>query len=55
MNKKRTQICFNVQEEFKILIKMAAARRNISMNLWIMRAMQKELARENIQKGDVLS
>lgn len=43
--KKRTQICFNVQEEVKQFIKMNAALRGITMNLWIHRAIQKEIDR----------
>lgn len=44
--KKRTQIAFDVQPEFRQEIKVLAARRNISLNLWLMRAINDYIKKE---------
>lgn len=43
---KRTQVAFDIQPEIKTRIKIACAKRNISMNAWIKRAMLRLLAYE---------
>lgn len=43
----RTQLCFNINPDIKQLIKLSAAKRNISMNLWIMRAIYIALSKED--------
>ena len=43
---KRCQIAFDVQPEIRKEIKMRAAQRGISMNLWIMRAIYYALKTE---------
>lgn len=45
--KKRTQIAFDVQEDLRSRIKVVAARRNISMNLWLIRAIYEALRKED--------
>lgn len=45
MKKKRIQICFDISEEIKTFIKTNASLRGISMNLWIHRAIQREINR----------
>jgi hypothetical protein len=47
MRKKRSQICFDISDEQKRFIKASAALRGISMNLWIHRAIQREIDRLN--------
>ena len=47
MNRKRIQIAFDVPLELRQEIKVRAARRNISMNLWIMRAIYRALEKED--------
>lgn len=44
--KKRTQINFDIQQEIHTQIKILAAIRNISMNCWLMRAIQDRIAKE---------
>lgn len=44
----RTQIAFDIDRETRNLVKIAAIRRNISMNLWINRAIYKELVKEGM-------
>ena len=46
MNKKRTQIAFDVSIEVRTQIKILAAKRNISMNLWLMRAIADRIKKE---------
>lgn len=43
---KRTQISFNVSPELHAQIKIASAMRNISMNLWLIRAIYEALKKE---------
>ena len=45
-NKKRTQIAFDVNPEIRTQIKILAAIRNISMNCWLMRAIQDRIVKE---------
>jgi len=45
-NKKRYQIAFNVNYNLREEIKKLAARRNISMNLWILRAIYERINSE---------
>ncbi len=45
--KKRTQIAFDVNPEMHHQVKILAAMRNISMNLWIARAINDRIAKEN--------
>ena len=47
MEKSRTQLCFNIDPDLKQLIKLAAVKRNISMNLWLMRAIYIALSKED--------
>ena len=42
----RKQICFEVQPEVHTEVKIAAAKRNISMNLWLHRLIMEALAKE---------
>jgi predicted HicB family RNase H-like nuclease len=48
--KQRHQVNFNISLEKLIKIKMAAARRNITMNKWIMRAIDKAMVAEKIDE-----
>jgi predicted HicB family RNase H-like nuclease len=43
---KRNQIAFDIDPEIRTQIKIVSARRNISMNLWLMRAIITALAKE---------
>ncbi len=45
--RKRERFCFDLNPEQKALIKVNAALRNISMALWIKRAIQKEIDFQN--------
>lgn len=48
MNKEpKVQICFTVLESLRSTIKARAAIKNISMNLWLMRAIYHALKRED--------
>jgi len=42
----KKQIIFKVHEEFHKLIKIAAAKRGVSMNLWIAKAIYDRLQKE---------
>ena len=44
--KKRTQLSMDVDPELHRLIKMAATIRYISINKWVMRAIEKQLIQE---------
>jgi predicted HicB family RNase H-like nuclease len=48
--KKRTQIAFDVNPELHKQVKILAAMRNISMNLWIHRALVREINRQKRNK-----
>ncbi len=50
MTKKRTQIAFDIDPEIKTQIKVSAARRNISINLWMMRAIMSRLKKEQLEE-----
>lgn len=43
---KRTQISFDIHPDLHAQIKIAAAIRNISMNLWLTRAIHEALKKE---------
>jgi len=43
---KRVQIAFDVDSELRAQIKIVAAKRNISMNLWLIRAIVTALSKE---------
>ena len=45
--KKRTQMAFDISPEMHQQVKVLAAMRNISMNLWIARAINDRIAKEN--------
>ena len=45
-NKKRKQLAFDISPEIHQQVKILAARRNISMNLWMMRAVMERIAKE---------
>ncbi len=45
--KKRTQMAFDINPEMHQQVKILAAMRNISMNLWIARAINDRIAKEN--------
>lgn len=45
-NKKRTQIAFDAAPELRHKIKTLALRRNISMTLWILRAIADRIEKE---------
>jgi hypothetical protein len=47
----RTQLCFNINPDIKQQIKLAAVKRNISMNLWLMRAIYIALSKEEPDSG----
>jgi predicted HicB family RNase H-like nuclease len=51
MDTKRTQLSFNINPDIKQAIKIAAAKRNISMNLWLMRAIYIALSKEEPKKN----
>lgn len=44
--KKRKQMAFDVSQEIHTHVKILAAARNISINLWMMRAIQDRIAKE---------
>jgi len=44
--KKRKQMAFDVSPELHQQVKILAARRNISINLWMARAIQERIAKE---------
>jgi len=44
--KKRVQIAFDVPPELRQEIKLLALRRNISMNMWILRAVHTQIKKE---------
>jgi predicted HicB family RNase H-like nuclease len=44
--KKRTQMAFDVNPEIHQKIKILAAQRNISINLWMARAINDRIAKE---------
>jgi predicted HicB family RNase H-like nuclease len=44
--KKRTQMAFDIQPEIHQKVKMLAVTRNISMNLWVHRAIVREIDRQ---------
>lgn len=46
INTERTQMAFDINPETKQLVKIQAAKRNISMNLWIQRAIIEKLEKE---------
>jgi predicted HicB family RNase H-like nuclease len=48
---KRAQIAFDVDAELRADIKIRAAKRNISMNLWIMRAIYQAIRKEDQYKS----
>jgi predicted HicB family RNase H-like nuclease len=54
--KKRKQMCFDIDPQILIEIKVIAARRNISKNLWVHRALVAALKkeREYNKNGDLL-
>ncbi|HEY5267744.1 MAG TPA: hypothetical protein VII94_01265 [Candidatus Saccharimonadales bacterium] len=45
--KRRYQMAFDVSPEIHHQIKILSAHRNISMTLWMCRAIQERIAREN--------
>ena len=45
-NKKRTQITFDINPEIKQQVKILAALRNISINLWVARAINDRITKE---------
>lgn len=44
--KKRKQICFDIDPNTHMAIKIDAAIKNISMNLWLMRAIYQALKKQ---------
>lgn len=55
MNKEkavRKQIIFKIDVSFHNELKVRAARRNISMNLWIIRALYRAMQKEDNPQGD---
>jgi len=46
IKKKRKQMAFDVSPELHQQVKILAARRNISINLWMARAIQERIAKE---------
>jgi predicted HicB family RNase H-like nuclease len=50
--KKRTQMCFDVNPEVHKQIKVLAARRNISINLWMARAIHERIQKETKYDND---
>jgi predicted HicB family RNase H-like nuclease len=44
--KKRKQMAFDISPEIHQTVKILAARRNISINLWMARAIQERIDRE---------
>lgn len=44
--KKRYQIAFDVSKDLHTEVKILAAKRNISMNLWIARAIQERILKD---------
>lgn len=53
--KKRKRMCFDINEEQHKYVKVSAASRGISMNLWIHRAIQKEINRMKQYEKEELS
>jgi hypothetical protein len=51
-NSRRAQLAFDVNEELHTEIKILAARRNISMNMWLNRAIQERIKKEHQYKED---
>lgn len=49
--KKRCQVSFDIQPEMRRDIKIVAAKRNISMNLWVVRVLYRALQKENGGEG----
>jgi len=47
MEKKRKQIAFDINPEIHQIIKILAAKRGISINLWLHRAIQERIKKEN--------
>jgi len=47
VEKRRKQIAFDISEELHKQIKISAATRNISMNLWMHRAIIERLKKDN--------
>ncbi len=45
--KKRKQMAFDISPEMHQQVKILAATRNISINLWMARAIQDRIAKEN--------
>jgi hypothetical protein len=54
MIKKRKQITFDIDIETHTNVKMAATRRNISMNLWLNRAVLEKLKKEHTSENNDL-
>jgi predicted HicB family RNase H-like nuclease len=44
---KRCQVSFDLAPEMRQAIKIVAAKRNISMNLWVVRAIYRALQKES--------
>jgi predicted HicB family RNase H-like nuclease len=49
--KKRAQIAFDIDPELRKKIKIVAVRRNISMNLWLIRAIYVALRKEDVDNS----
>lgn len=47
MKSERHQICFDIDPKIKQQVKLLAIKRNISMNMWIMRAIVARIQKEN--------
>ena len=52
MKLKRTQLSFDVPKEIRTDIKIRAAKRNVSMSTWIMRAIMRQVREEDLKKDD---
>ena len=50
MTKQRKQLAFDIDPELHTQIKILAARRNISMNVWLTRAILARIQKENNDK-----
>jgi predicted HicB family RNase H-like nuclease len=50
VEKKRKQIVWDVQPDLHLDIKIRAAKKGMSMNLWIMRAIYDQIKRENNER-----
>lgn len=55
MEKKRKQIVFDIHPDLHQQIKILAAQCNISMNLWMTRAIIQKIARDNPQANSYSS